>query len=174
MQDDAIAASFFPSLLEDLARWRAGEDIDFQARHAAAVRDIGPARLMIELFRRLEDSVLSDALYATGFAWQGLAFATWREVLRAISDNRQAVYQFVWFAAQFLGVDVLAMIAGDPAVDAVARDFVGREFPGGAPRAAGSWERDAMDAVDIDAMAMWRRLAAEGAPMKVDLAQLQA
>ena len=173
MQDDANDTSFFPTLLEDLVRWRAGEDIAFEARHAAAVRTIGPARLMVELFRRLEDSVLSDALYATGFAWQGLAFATWREVLREISDSRQAVYQFVWFAAQLLGLDVLAMVADDPTVDDTAKDFVRYEFPSGAPRAGCPWERNAMEAVGIDAVAMWRRLAAEGAPMKVDFSRLE-
>lgn len=174
MQDDAIAARLFPPLLSDLAHWRAGQDIDFKARHAASVQALGQARTMVELFRRLEDSVLSDALYATGFVWQDLAFATWRDVLREISDSRQAVYQFVWFAAQFLGLDVLAMIADDPAVHDTAKDFVRHEFPSGAPRAGGHWERDAMEAVGIDAVTMWRRLAAEGAPMKIDPAGLQA
>ena len=172
MPDDAIASQLFSPLLADLARRRAGEDIDFQSRYDAPLRALGPAGAMVEILRRLEGSVLSDCLHAMGFVWQDLEFTTWRDVLREISDSRQAVYQFVWFAAQFLGLDVLTMIADDPAVDDAAKDFVRHEFPSGAPRAGGHWERDAMEAAGIDAVAMWRRLAAEGAPMKIDLAGL--
>ncbi len=174
MRDQPVAARLFSDLLDDLARWRAGEDIDFQTRYEASVRTLGPVRMVVELFRRLEDSVLLDALYATGFVWKDFDFWTWRDVLRSIADSRQAVYQFVWFAAPFLGLDVLAMVADDPAVDDTAKDFVRYEFPSGAPRAGGVWERNAMDAVGIDAVAMWRRLAAEGAPMKVDFSRLEA
>jgi hypothetical protein len=171
MHDDS-AAPFLSDLASDIERWKSGEEIDFQGKYEAAMRSFGAVPFLTDLFRRFEGSTLSGYLNAATFLWKDLPFPAWQEVLYRIADSNQAIYQFVWFAAPFLGLDVLSMIGTDPRVDDTAREFVRGEFPSGAPKAGRSWEREVLEDNGVDPVAMWRRLAAEGAPMKVDLSEL--
>jgi len=163
------AANLLMDMKPDLDSWIAsGDEIDFQGKYEAAIRSAGLIPFFSELFRRLEDSRLSAYLSAFTFLWKDLPFSAWQQILYRISDSTQAVYQFVWFASQFLGVDILAMIRTDPKVDDNAREFIRAEFSKGAPR-SGSWERESLEERGVNPEAMWRRLASEGAPMKIDL-----
>lgn len=173
LQDDEAAAQLFFDISLDIEKWRSGDEIDFQGKYEAAIRSSGAIVFLTELFRRFEGSALLACLNAVTFLWKDLAFCSWREVLLGIDDSTQAIYQFVWFAARFLGIDILSMIQMDPDVNETAKVFVRAEFPSGAPHAGGSWEREALENTGVDAVALWKRLAAEGAPMKVDFAGLQ-
>jgi len=160
-------------LLADLGRdleeaRRSGADLDLRARYEPQIRSLGPIDVLTELFLNHEDTRLMRYLYPLAFFWKDVSFSQWQEVLRRISGSTQAIYQFVWFASPYLGLDVFSMIHGDPEVQDSAKEFVSRHFPRGAPR-GGSHEQEVMEDIGIDPVAMWRRLAHEGAPMKVDL-----
>jgi hypothetical protein len=172
MQDPS-AAQLLSDIQSDIDQWKSGEEIDFERKYEAPIRSIGAIPFLTKLFRGFEGSTLSGYLNALTFLWKDLPFSAWQEVLYGIADSTQAIYQFVWFAAPFLGLDVLSMIRTDPKVDDTAREFIRGEFPSGAPKAGGSWEREVLENSGVDPVALWRRLAAEGAPMKVDLSGLQ-
>jgi len=106
------------------------------------------------------------------FAWKDLPFSSWKEILYRISSNDQAAYQLVWFIPEFLGIDVVSLIRNDPRVNETAREVVRVHFPGGGPGAGTAWTKDLLHDNGVDQPALWRRLAAEGAPMKVDLSKL--
>lgn len=156
----------FASMAADFERLRAGEELDFQATHEASVRAIGAIPVLIETFRRFEDSTLTGYLNLLAFAWEDLPFSAWREILRGIDGSTAAIYQFVWFSSQLLRLDVLVVIRSDAQLSSAAKDFVAFEFRGGAPM-GGDLESEMLAEIGVDAPAMWRRLASEGAPMKI-------
>jgi len=102
------------------------------------------------------------------FLWKDLPFSAWKEILHRISDSTQAVYQFVWFTSPFLGIDILSMIQTDPDVHDNARDFIRLHFPRG-----GVYEKELLEDSGVDPIALRRRLASEGALMKIDVSQLR-
>ena len=170
---DTSAGQLLTDIESDIDKWKAGEEVDFQGKYEAAIQAISPIPFLTELFRRFEGSALSGYLLALPFLWKELPFSAWQEILRRISDNTQATYQFVWFASPFLGLDILSMIQSDPKVNDTAREFVCGEFPSGAPKAGGSWEMEVLENSGVDARALWKRLGDEGAPMKVVVSELE-
>jgi hypothetical protein len=171
MPDESVV-KLLSEMKSDVDLYQSGEEIDFQGKYAAALLSLGAIPFLTQLFRRFEDSTLSAYLSAVTFLWKDLPFQAWQEILYRISDSTQAIYQFVWFASPFLGLDILSMIHTDANVDDRARAFVSLEFPRGAPPPGRSWEREVLENSGVDPVAMWRRLASEGAPMKIDLSQL--
>jgi hypothetical protein len=167
------AVEMLAEMKPDIDRWIGGEEIDFQARYGAEIQSVGAAPFLVELFRRFEDSTLTTYLWATAFLWKDLHFAAWKDVLRSISGSHQATYQFVWFAAPVLGLDILSMIRTDPSVQESARDLVRLQFPSGAPMSGGASERRLLENSGVAPVALWRRLASEGAPMKIEEAILR-
>lgn len=159
----------FRELQEDLGKWMSDEEIDFQARYASAIGSIGAVPFLTELFRRLGDSTLLRALTSLSFVWKDLPFSAWQEILHGIAEDIDAVYQFTWFAAPYLGLDILAMIRTDPNVHDNARDFIRTQFPDGAPDSGGAHEEEVLSSCGVDPRELWRRLAREGAPMKIHL-----
>jgi hypothetical protein len=170
---DDDAAKLVSDMKPDIDRWIAEEEFDFQSKYDAAIQSVGPIPFLAELFRRFEDSALTTYLGATAFLWKDLPFLAWKAILYRISDSGQAVYQFVWFAASFLGLDISSIIRTDPNVDGSARELISVQFPGGAPKSGGAWERQVLEDNGVDPLAMWRRLASEGAPMKIDASALK-
>jgi len=171
MPDDSTAKLFSDMKLY-LDQWDSEDEIDIQSRFGVAIQSIGPIPFLTDLFRSFEGSTLSAFLCAVAFLWKDIPFSSWKEVLYRISDSTQAIYQFVWFASQTLSVDILSMIQTDPNVNDKARDFVALHFPSGAPR-GGIFEREMLENDGVDPIALWRRLASEGAPMKSDPSELQ-
>jgi hypothetical protein len=168
---DASATNLLSEMKSDIDLYKSGEEIDFAGKYATSLLSIGAVPVLTELFRSFEDSTLFAYLSAVPFLWKDLPFSAWKQILYRISDSTQAIYQFVWFAAPFLGIDVLSMIDADPHVDERARAFVRLEFPRGAPPSR-NWEREVLENSGVDPVLLWRRLASEGAPMKVDLSRL--
>lgn len=171
MPENLITKLFF-DMKSDLDQWSSEEEIDFAGRYGAAIQSMGAIPFLTEAFRRFEGSTLLAYLGAATFVWKDLPFSAWKEVLHRISDSSQAVYQYVRFTSPFLGIDILSMIRTDPNVHDNARELITLDFPNGAPR-GGTWEREILENSGVDPVAMWRRLASEGAPMKMDVSQLQ-
>jgi hypothetical protein len=166
------ATALLSAMKPDLDLWASGEELDFEAKYGSAIHTIGAVQFLTAVFRTAEGSTLSGYLSAVAFLWKDLPFSAWQDILYGISGSNQAVYQFVWFASPFLRMDVLSMIRSDPKVEDSAREFIRLEFPSGAPAPARNWEREVLRNSGIDPMALWRRLASEGAPMKIDLSEL--
>src|SRR5258708_33475295 len=99
---DKPVAQLLSNLDADLEKWKTEEDIDFRSRYESAIQAIGEAEFLTELFRRFEGTTLMGALNALPFAWKDLPFSSWQQVLRHISEDTDATYQFVWFASPFL------------------------------------------------------------------------
>jgi hypothetical protein len=100
--------------------------------------------------------------------WTNLPFQAWQEVLRRISGHSPAIYQFVPFASRFLGLDMVRMIQDDPQVEEVGRAFAAYNFPNGGPPPGSEWVRERLAELGVDQAQLLRRLAAEGAPMRLD------
>jgi hypothetical protein len=169
MQDNRedSAAKFPSGVKTDLDDSRSGEEIDFQAKYEGAALSVGAIPIFPGAFRRYEDSTSSAYLNVPTFLWKDLPASAWKEIHSRISESTQAVYQFMWFASRFLRIDVVSMIKNDPSVDDTAREFIGVEFPRGTP-GCGNWEREVLEDTGVDPIALWRRVASEGAPMRVD------
>lgn len=142
------------------------DDTQLAARYRAAIDAVGPVPLLAEIFRRFEDATLKGWLLCLSFVWEDLPFAAWKEILYRISDDDSAVYQFVPFATEFLAIDIAAVIRDDPAVHPSARIFTARQFPKGGPPPGSDWVRQVLLDHGIEVHRLWRRLAAEGAPMR--------
>lgn len=151
---------------KDVENCANGDDGELESKYRSAVEAVGRAPLLIELFRRFEDSTLTGLLLCLSFAWKDLSFADWKRVLYGISDDTSAIYQFVPFATEFLAIDIASVIREDPAVNVTARTFTARQFPKGGPAPGSDWVRRALHDRGIDAHQLWRRLAGEGAPMR--------
>lgn len=137
-------------------------DIDLQARYHAAILEVGAPAFVAQLFLDFEDSTLAGWLKWLDFAWEDLPFSAWKEVLGRVAWNHQAVYRLVWQAARLLAVDMVRVILDDPDVDPVARACAVTDFPRGAPR---SYSSLTGEPIVPPIQPLWRRLAAEGAPM---------
>jgi hypothetical protein len=164
LQDDSIER-LFSGLQADLGKGSPDKELDFRARYGEAIRSMGEVAFLCELFRRWGDSTLLRALTSLSFVWKDLPFSSWQQILQHISGDIDATYQFVWFAAPYLGLDILSMIRNDPNVHDTARDLIRRQFPEGAPESGGELEQEVLTACGVDPHALWRRLEQEGAPM---------
>lgn len=141
-------------------------DIDLRARYEGAIQQVGEVPFLAELFLNLGDATLSRWLDALDFVWKDLPFSAWKEVLHLVGWKEPAVYQLVWSAADLLGVDMVRVILDDPEADPVARDCAVRVFPRGAPR---SYSALTGEPITPPIKSLWRRMAAQGAPMIYDV-----
>lgn len=165
----ATAIEIFERMRSDVeaVAWSAEDvDIDLEARYQAAILELGAVPFLAELFLNLGDSTLTRWLTCLDFVWEALPFSAWKEVLHLVAWNAPAVYQLVWSAAGFLGVDMVRVILDDREVDPVARDCALRVFPRGPPR---SYSSLTGKPIIPPIRSLWRRMAAEGAPMIYDL-----
>jgi len=167
-QDDsaASAAHLLSAMKPEIERWGSGEDIDIQTLYQGALQSAGAIPILTAAFLHYEDSTLSVYLKVLTFLWKDLPFTAWKEILYRISGSGQAVYQFVWFSATFLRLDVLSIIRNDPNVGDAARERIAVDFPNGAPGYS-NWEKDVLEEDGVDPVALWHRLESEGAPMRV-------
>lgn len=140
-----------------------GPNIDLRAKYQDAIREVGPAAFLAQLFLQFGDSTLTRVLNCMRFAWRDLPFSAWKEVLHLVAWSEPAVYQLVWSAADLLGVDMVRVILDEPNVDPVARHAAQTTFPNGPPRAR-AWSTGEPITPEV-IPPLWRRLAAEGAPM---------
>jgi hypothetical protein len=157
------------SLLAELAvaEKSAPEDEPFLPRHLAPrIRAVGEVTFFVELLRTRADSWLRNAMLSLSFAWKDTPYEVWRQVLREVAADAIVMYQLEWSFAELLGIDVNRMIDSDPAAQALVRQ---RGSYGGRP---GTWWEEICQDYGIDYRAIWRRLAAEGAPMLHDVDDL--
>ena len=140
----------------------ADADPDLERQFGERVRALDQEALFAYLFHTQADSSLSGWLRALGFAWKDVPFATWLAILRDVADDRPAVYQFLWFASESLGLDVHRLGVAHPNV---SLELQGETFGDGGPHPLSPVLRARLgDRLDYESV--WRRLAAEGAPMR--------
>jgi hypothetical protein len=127
------------------------------------VRALGARDLLVHLFRTASGSGLKVSLRSLRFAWEDVPYQTWVDVLEEVADDPTSVYDFLWFAAESLGLDVHRIPAFH---EGVRRALASETFHDGGPHpvSAGLRERSGDE---FDYEGLWRRLAAEGAPMRV-------
>ncbi|HEX3761774.1 MAG TPA: hypothetical protein VHW23_23910 [Kofleriaceae bacterium] len=135
----------------------------------ARIKEVDHRVFIGEILQRFSDARLTSWMFALAPYWKDLPYSVWKLVLQDICAERRLVYQFVWVAGEFLALDVAAMVASDPEVARRAGPFMSYQFPNGGPRAGDRWWIDKFEQRGIDYAAVWRRLAAEGAPMNVDV-----
>jgi hypothetical protein len=165
MQRDP-AFKLVDEMKQDVAAWLRGDEIDVAAKYRLAIESIGMPVFFAAIFLRFADATLSGWLLCLIPLWKDLNFAGWKEVLYRISSSAPAIYQFVPFAVEYLGIDMVRVIAEDPAVDNVAREFAAREFTEGGPPAGSDWVRERLEENGVDQKQLWSRFAEQGAPMK--------
>ncbi len=150
----------------DAVTWGAEEvDIDLKTKYQPAILEVGAVPFVAELFRHLGDATLRHWLNALEFVWEPFPFSAWRLVLHRVASDPLVVYRLVWSAANLLCVDMVRAILDDPEVDPLARDYVASEFPRGPPR---MYDGSTGEQVRLPYNYLWRRMAAEGAPMLYD------
>jgi hypothetical protein len=110
----------------------------------------------------------------TAAVWKDLHFETWKALIRQLCPNPNAIYQFVVFASRFLAMNVTAVVHADPSLHPAGRGFVVERFPKGGPEPGSAWLTERLLEFGVDVWAMWRRLADEGAPMKLSPSELAA
>jgi hypothetical protein len=156
-------------LNEDLRAILYGAELDLHAKYGDAIRDVGAVPFFAEVFRRLGDATLSRLMTHLTHVWKDLPYESWKEILYRISGDTGAVYQFIWFACEYLALDAVRLIREDPAVDQTARGVADFDFPRGCPQSGSEWIREVLEDHGVDPQQLWRRLADEGAPMRSGL-----
>lgn len=153
---------------EDVERWMRGEAVDVVEKHRPLLDAVGVTPFLCEIFSQKSDRMLDGWMTCLTSIWVDLPFESWKDILRQIDENPRAVYQFVWFASSYLGIDMGRVISDDPGVSLIARGVVKVDFPRGGPKVDPTWVREYFADLGFDVRPMWRRLAAEGAPMVLD------
>lgn len=162
----SAASTLVESMKDDVDAWLRGKDLDLETKYATAIASVGAVPLMVEVFGRFGDATLSGWLTCLIFVWKDLPYQAWKKILYKISAQSPAVYQFIWFACEYLGIDVVRVIQEDSNIDPIARALVKVEFAQGGPPAGSVWVREQLEDRGVAQDLLWRRLAAEGAPMK--------
>jgi hypothetical protein len=127
------------------------------------IRAVGDVPSFVELMRTYADSTLQGWMLRLAFYWKDMPYETWRQILREVASNAVLMYQLGRILSGCLAIDVMEMVASDP----VARARVHDNHPW--RRAGGEWWEEICEDYGLDYRTIWRRLAAEGAPMNVDV-----
>ncbi len=136
--------------------------------YAEKVKALGEVPFLVTACRELADSEFSSWMLRLSFCWKDLTFQEWRSVFQQISEDRIAVYPFVWFATEALALDVSALVRSDPDLTEMARAIFANAFPNGArPIADSPWWQEMLEERGVDRTSIIRRLAIEGAPVKL-------
>jgi len=160
------ASELVGAMNSDVEAWLDGAEVDVPTKYSRAIQETGIVPFLIEVFTVKEDATLSQWTSCFAPAWKNVAFGDWREILYALSPSRTAMYQFIPFATEYLGIDIVSVIQSDPRVDEAARHVARIDYPRGGPSPGSPWVREQMADRGVDLAEMWKRLAAEGAPMK--------
>lgn len=166
------AGELISEMKYDVEVWLSGTEVDLEATYRAAIEAVGAVPFVAEVFRRFGNSTLIRWMIRLIFVWSDLPFAAWKEVLYRISDDTSALYQFIPFVTEYLAVDIVRIIREDPALDEAIRIFADARFPRGGPAPGSEWVFDVLADHGVDQRQLWRRLAAEGAPMKLNPAEI--
>lgn len=158
------AAKLVERMKPDLRFSPHSEDADLAVKYRNEIEVVGAESLLVEMFKQLGDATLTRWLVRLAFVWKDFPFPVWQRILRRLSNDPPAVYQFVSFANEFLGLDTIRMINEDPEVDDRGRRFANARFTDG-PRPDPAWAAAVLDEIGIDQHHLWIRLAAEGALM---------
>jgi hypothetical protein len=167
------ASKLVDELKDDVNACTLGKEIDVQAKYGTAIAGVGAVPFLTEVFLGFADTTLTGWLLCLTFVWKDLPFQAWKEILYRISADAPAVYQFVWFASEYLAINIVQIIHEDPAVNQPARILARNQFSKGGPRPGSEWVREVLEEHGVNQHQLWRRLATEGAPMKLDSAELE-
>jgi hypothetical protein len=129
----------------------------------ARIRAVGDVPFFLELMRTYTDSTLEGKMLSLAFYWKDTPYETWRQLLREAASDATLMYQLRWIFSTCLAIDVVKMVDADPEV----RARVHGNPP--CPTAGGEWWEEITADLGLDYRTIWRRLAAEGAPMNVDV-----
>jgi hypothetical protein len=137
-------------------------EIEFADRFRDRVAALGGDELITHVFRTMADSKLTVWLRLLRFVWTGFSFSVWLGILARLSDDRNLIYQFLWFASGSLAWDIQRLPVSHPNVQ---RELRSSAFRSGADRPRSRALRTRLED-DFDYEAMWQRLQAEGAPLQ--------
>lgn len=155
------------ALLADVERfedaWPGSGAPPIEQEFGDRVRALGARDLLVHLFRTASGSGLKVRLRSLRFLWEAVPYETWVDVLEEVADDPGSVYDFLWFAAESLGLDLHRIPAFH---EGVRRALASETFRDGGPQPISSGLRE-RGGDDFDYEGLWRRLAAEGAPMRV-------
>lgn len=169
-----IAEQLIGEMKNDVEVWVSGNEIDLESRYRTAIDAVGAVPFLAELFRRFGDATLTHWLIRLTFVWKDLPFVAWKQILSHIWDDTSAIYHFVTFVTEFLAIDIVRMIHEDLAVPETARDFAAARFPRGGLDPGSAWVQEMLADQGVDRRLLWRRLAAEGAPMKLSDPEIES
>ncbi len=126
------------------------------------LRAMGACELLTYLFRNYSDSSLRVWLQSVSTVWEDVPYRTWLKILEDIAEDRSAVYQFLWFASESLGLDIHRLPVFHPNIEI---ELSGETYRDGGPHPISRRLRERIDD-EFNYEAVWRRLAEEGAPMR--------
>jgi hypothetical protein len=138
-------------------------ELVFPGDFAARIRAAGDVSFFVELVRTLTDSTLVSKMLSLAFYWKDMPYEIWRQILRELAGDAILMYQLRRVLSQVLAIDVAKMIEADPQV--LARVHSNPRWQS----AGGEWWEEITADLGLEYRTIWRRLAAEGAPMNVDV-----
>jgi hypothetical protein len=153
----------------DAEDWESEEEVALEEKYGERVQEVGACRFLECLFRNYFDSTLLALMSHFFFVWKDLHYQDWASVLYRIAEDRSALYGFIIFCGQFLGVDIGRVIQEDEHVHEKARQFLAMYFAHGTPGPGSQWLVELFREHGMEPSTLWKRLKSEGAPMKVDI-----
>ncbi len=153
-------------LLDDMhafrEAWSGDTDADLEETFGDRARELGARAVLTVLFRTYQDSWLSGWLRTLRWVWKDVPYPTWLEILEDLSEDRNFLYQFLWFASESLALDIHRLPALAPNL---RTELDSETFRDGGPLPISPHLRARMED-HFDYEAMWQRLEHEGAPMR--------
>ena len=161
------------SLLErmrsDVDACALGDSIDIEAQYGQNIAEAGSVEFFTAVFRRFEDSTLTGWLLCLAFAWKELSFQQWKQILCGLSDATRSLYGLIPFLTSFLAIDITQLIRTDPSIPLPIRRYSEFRFPRGGPPPGSAWVQEMLAIRGIEVSELWRRMAAQGAPMRQEI-----
>jgi hypothetical protein len=158
------------TIIEDMRQYidrlPSDEERILPPEYARRIKTVGEVAFLVTVCRELADAGFRTWMLRLAFCWKDLNFEEWKAVYRQISEESIVVYQFVWFAAGALALDIGDLVTSDPQLTEKAKAIFMETFPHGArPTAESPWWEEMLEERGVDRMSIMRRLASEGAPV---------
>jgi len=144
----------------------ASDDDEVESLFSEEIDRFEKVEFLTALFSTYSSGTLNNTLLHCSFVWKTLTFNEYLELLRNLSGTYEAMYDFITFSGQYLAIDVKRVIESDERMDDVAVNYVCEHFPERTPGPSQHIVELFMEEWDVNHQELWRRLAAEGAPMK--------
>ena len=158
----------------DAEYWESEEEVDLEEKYDQHVQDLGRLDLVKLLFPHYQDITNVITLMSHFFfVWKDFSYQDWKEIFSDFVANKVNRYHFEWFCMEVLEIDVKRLIEEDKQLSKFVRPRISEGPLGitlvktsdpGSYRAHMIFRNHGREAIDY-----WRRLKAEGAPMRLDI-----